>query len=58
MHAPADVGEIGMLLDLLIFELILVCAGVCFYVVIRCLLPLVWDAEIKPFIREFLGPRR
>jgi hypothetical protein len=26
--------------------------------VIRLLLPVVWDADIKPFIREMLGPRR
>ena len=47
-----------MLLDLLIFELILVCAGVCCWFVIRLLLPVVWDADIKPLIREMLGPSK
>ena len=56
-HAPADVADL-MLLDLLIFELILVCGGVCFWFLIRLLAPVVWDADIKPLIDRMLGPRR
>ena len=44
-----------MLWDLLIFTLILVCAGVCFWFLIRLLLPVVWHADIKPLIDEMLG---
>lgn len=47
-----------MLFDLLIFELILVCAAVVDWFMIRLLLPVVWHADIKPLIDEMLGPRR
>jgi len=47
-----------MLFDLLIFELILICAGVCFWFLIRLLLPVVWNADIKPLVERMLGPRR
>ncbi|KKN21149.1 hypothetical protein LCGC14_0928290 [marine sediment metagenome] len=47
-----------MLLDLLIFELILVCGGVVCWFVIRLLFPVVWHADIKPLIDEMLGPSK
>lgn len=50
-----------MLKELLIFELILVCAGVCCWFVIRLLFPVVWHVDIKPrsrrLIERMLGPR-
>ncbi len=56
-NAPADVGEL-MLWAWLILVVSLACAVLWFWIAIRLLLPVVWDAEIKPFIREMLGPRR
>lgn len=47
-----------MLWDLLIFELVLVCGGVCCWFVIRLLFPVVWHADIKPLLERILGPRR
>ena len=40
------------------FLLILICAGICFWFVIRLLLPSVWEVDIKPLIERMLGPRR
>lgn len=61
-HAQKDAGEVGMLFDLLLFTVILVCASVWFWIGIRLLLPVVWQViwgeDIKLFIREMLGPRR
>ncbi len=36
----------------------LACAVVWFWIAIRLLLPVVWEADIKPLIEEMLGPRR
>ena len=36
----------------------LACAVVWFWIAIRLLLLVVWEADIKPLIEEMLGPRR
>jgi len=56
-HAQKDAGEVGMLGKYLIF-LGMVYSLAALGFVIWLFFPVVWHADIKPFIEEMLGPRR